>query len=75
MLIMGIEKGFLTNLLFTSPQKLKKRTVSFFFCTKNDGEAHSDVGCCSITPRLHNLSTSLMSMSLFIFGTGKAWPW
>ncbi len=49
--------------------------VLFFFGIINDGEAHSDACCCSNTPSLHNLSTSLMRLSLCIFGTEKAWPW
>jgi hypothetical protein len=40
-----------------------------------DSKAHSDAGCLSNTPSLHNLSTSLMMVSLWIFGTGKAQPW
>jgi hypothetical protein len=74
MLIFGIGKGFLTNLLLTSPKLLRKCTVLFFFGFVNKGEAHSDAGCLSNTPSLHNLSASLMMVSLCIFGTGKAWP-
>ncbi len=40
-----------------------------------DDDAHSDECCCSNTPSLHNLSISLMMMSLCIFGTRKARPW
>jgi hypothetical protein len=75
MLILGIGKGFLTNLLFTSQKLLKKCTVLSFFGIMKDGKAHSDAGCLSNTPSLHNLSTSLMMVSLWIFGIGKAWPW
>jgi hypothetical protein len=74
-LILGIGKGVLTNLLFTFQKSLKKHTVLSFLGIIKDGEAHSDAGCLSYTPRLHNLSTSFMMVSLWIFGTGKAWPW
>ncbi len=59
-LIFGIGKGFLTNLLFTSQKLPRKHTVSSFFGIINDGKAYSDAGCCSNAPSLHNLSTSLM---------------
>jgi hypothetical protein len=75
MLIFEIGKGFLTYLLLTSPKLLKKHTVLSFFGTMKDGKAHSDAGCHSNTPSSHNLSTSLMMVSLWIFVTGKAWPW
>jgi hypothetical protein len=75
MLIFGIGKGVLTNLLFTSQKSLKKRTVLSFLGTMKDGKANSDAGCLSNTPSLHNLSTSFMMVSLWILGTGKAWPW
>jgi hypothetical protein len=52
-----------------------KHTVLFFFGIINEGEAHSDDGCLSNTPSLHNLSTSLMMVTFCIFGTGKAGPW
>jgi hypothetical protein len=39
-LIFGIGKGFLTNLLFTSPKLLRNHTVLFFFGIMNEGEAH-----------------------------------
>ncbi len=72
-LIFGIGKGFLTNLLLTS-QKLPRKHMDFsFFGIIDDGEAHSDAGCLSNTPSLQNISTSLMMVSLCIFGTGKAW--
>ncbi len=74
-LIFGIGKSFLTNLLFTSQKLLRKWTVLFVFGIINDGKAHSDAGCCSNTPSLHNLSTSLMMVSLCIFGAGKARLW
>jgi hypothetical protein len=74
MLIFGIGKGFLTHLLFTSQKLLKKHMVLSFLGIMKDGKAHSDVGCLSNTPSLHNLSTSLMMVSLWIFETGKAQP-
>jgi hypothetical protein len=74
-LILGIGKGFLTNLLFNSQKLLKKHTVLSFFGIIKDGKAHSDAGYLSNTPGSHNLSTSLMMVSLWIFGTGKALPW
>jgi hypothetical protein len=74
-LIFGIGKGVLTNLLFTSQKSLKKCMVLSFLGTMKDDKAHSDAGCLSNTPHLHNLSTSFMMLSLWIFGTGKAWPW
>jgi hypothetical protein len=74
-LIFGIGKGFLTNLLFTSQKSLKKHTVLSFLGIIKDGKAHSDAGYLSNTPSLHNLSTSFMMVSLWIFGTGKARPW
>jgi hypothetical protein len=49
--------------------------VLFFFGIINEGDAHSDAGCLSNTPSSCNLSTSLMMLSLCIFGTGKAQPW
>jgi hypothetical protein len=60
MLILGIGKGFLTNLF------LKKHKVLSFFGIMKDGKAHSDAGCLS--PSSHNLFTSLMMVSLWIFG-------
>jgi hypothetical protein len=54
---------------------LRKHTVLFFFGIINKGEAHSNAGCLSNTPSLTSLSTSLIRVSLCIFGTGKAWPW
>ncbi len=76
-LIFGIGQGVLTNLLFTSRKLLKKHTLLSFLDIIKDGngKAHSDAGCLSNTPGLHNLSTSLMMVSLWIFGTGKAQPW
>ncbi len=74
-LILGIGKGVLTNLLFTSQKSLKKRAVLSFLGIMKDGKAHSDVGCFSNTPSWHSLSTSFMMVSLWTFGTGKAWPW
>jgi hypothetical protein len=76
MFIFGIGKGLLTNLLFTSQKSPKKRTVLSFLGIMKDDEAHSDAGCLSNTPSLHNLTTSLLMMvSLWTFGTEKAWPW
>ncbi len=75
MLILGIGKGFLTNLMFTSWKLLRLHAVLIFFGTINDSNAHSDACCCFSTPSLHSLSTSLMRTSLCIFGTGKARPW
>ncbi len=49
-LIFGIGKGFLTNLLLTSQKLLQKHTVLFFFGILNKGEAHSDAGCLSNSP-------------------------
>ncbi len=74
-LIFGIGKGFLTNLLFTFQKLLKKRTVLSSLGIMNYGKAYSDAGCLSNTPSSHNLSTSLMMVSLWIFGTVKARPW
>jgi hypothetical protein len=74
MLIFEIGRGFLINLLLTSQQFLRKRTVLFGFGIMNKGLAHSDAGCRSNTPSLTNLSTFLMMVSLCLFGTGKAWP-
>jgi hypothetical protein len=74
-LILGIGKGFLTNLLFTSQKSLKKHMILSFLGIMKDGKAHSDAGCLSNTPSLYNLSTSFMMVSLQTFGTGKAWPW
>jgi hypothetical protein len=73
-LIFGIRKGFLINLLLTSQKLLRKHTVLFFFGIINKEEAHSDAGagCLSNTPSLTNLSTSLIRVSLCIFSTGKA---
>jgi hypothetical protein len=68
-------KGFFTNLLFTSQKSLMKRMYGFVLGIMKDGKAHSDAGCLSNTPSLHNLSTSFMMVSLWIFGTWKAWPW
>jgi hypothetical protein len=73
MLIFGIEKGFLINLILTSQKFLRKRTVLFFFGIINEGLAHSDAGCRSNTPSFTSISTSLTRVSLCIFGTGKAW--
>jgi hypothetical protein len=56
MLIFGIGKGVLTNLLFTSQKSLEKHTVLSFLGIMKDGEAHSDAGCLSNTPSLHSLS-------------------
>jgi hypothetical protein len=75
MLILGIGKGFLTNLLFTSQKSLKKHTVLSFLGIMKDGKALSDAGCLSNTPSWHSLSTSFMMVSLWTFGTGKARPW
>ncbi len=41
-LIFGIEKGFLTILLFTSQQFLIKCMVFLFVGIVNDGKTHSD---------------------------------
>ncbi len=56
-LIFGIGKGILTDLLFTFQKSLKKHTVLSFFGIMKDGKAHSDAGSLSNTPSLHNLST------------------
>jgi hypothetical protein len=72
-LIFGIGKGLLINLLLTSQKLLRTHRVLFFFGIMNKGEAYSDAGCLSNTPRLINLSTSLMMVSLCIFGSGKSW--
>jgi hypothetical protein len=63
-LIFGIGKGVLIKLLFTSRKSLKRHMVLSFVGIMKDGEAHSDAGCLSITPSLHNLSTSFMMVSL-----------
>jgi hypothetical protein len=55
MLIFGIGKGVLINLLFTYQKSLEKRTVLSFLGIMKDGKAHSDAGCLSNTPSLHNL--------------------
>jgi hypothetical protein len=47
MLIFGIGKGVLTNLLFTSQKSLKKHTVVSFLGIMKDGKDHSDAGCLS----------------------------
>jgi hypothetical protein len=73
-LIFGIEQYFLINLLLTSQKSLRKRMVLFFFGIMNEGLAYSDAGCCSNTPSLTSLSTSLNRVFLCIFGTGKAQP-
>ncbi len=73
MLIFGIGKGFLVNLLLTSQKLLRMRMVLFFFGIINKGLAHSNAGCRSNTPSLTSLSTSLIRVFLYIFGTGKAW--
>jgi hypothetical protein len=73
-LIFGIGKGFLINLLLTSQKLLRKQMVLFFFGIMNEGLAHSDAGCHSNTPSLISQSTSLIRVSLCIFGTGKARP-
>ncbi len=39
-LIFGIGKGFLTNLLLTSQKLLRNHTVLFFFGIKNERLAH-----------------------------------
>jgi hypothetical protein len=75
MLILGIGKGFLTNLLFTSQKSLKKHTVLSFLGIMKDGNAHLDAGCLSNTPSWHSLFTYFMMVSLRTFGTGKAWQW
>jgi hypothetical protein len=72
MLIFGVGKGFLTYLLFTPQKLLKKHTVLSFCGVMKDDDAHSDAGCLSNISSLHNLSTSMMMVSLWIFGTGKA---
>jgi hypothetical protein len=72
-LILGIGKGFLTNLLFNAQKLLRKCMVLFYFGIINDCDVHSDACCCSNTPIYHNLLTSLMMVPLCIFGTGKAW--
>ncbi len=43
-LILGIGKGFLTSLLFTSLKSLIFRTVWSDLGIMNDGDAHSDAG-------------------------------
>jgi hypothetical protein len=63
-LIFGIGKGVLTNILFTSQKSLKKRTVLSFLGIMKDDKAHSDAGCLSHTPSLHSLSISFMMVSL-----------
>ncbi len=45
--------------------------VLSFFGIVNDVEAHSDAGCHSNTLSLHNLSTSLMMVSLVFLVLGK----
>ncbi len=62
-LIFGIGKGFLTNLLLTSQKLLRKCMVLFFFGILDKRDAQLDAGCLSNTPSLHNLSTSLMMVS------------
>ncbi len=49
-LILGIGKGFLINLLFTSQKSLKKQMVLSFFGIMKDGNTHSDAGCLFNTP-------------------------
>jgi hypothetical protein len=62
-LIFGIGKGFLINLLLTSQKLLRKRTVLLFFGIISEGLAHSDAGCHSNTLSLKSLSTSLIRVS------------
>ena len=70
-LVLGIGKGFLTNLLLTSPKSLKKLTVLSFLGIMKDGKAHSDAGCLSNTSSWHSLSTSFMMVSLWTLALGK----
>jgi hypothetical protein len=74
-LIFGIGKGFFTNLLLTYQKLLKKHMVLSFLGVMKDAKAHSDAGYLSNTPSSYNLSTSLMMVSLWIFGNEKAQPW
>jgi hypothetical protein len=74
-LFLGLERVFLLTSYLLPKKLLKKHTVLSFLGIMKDGKAHSDTGCLSNTPQLHNLSTSLMMVSLWIFGTGKAQPW
>jgi hypothetical protein len=69
-LVFGIGKGFLTNLFITSQKSLIKRMILSFLGIMKDGETHSDAGCLSNTPSLHNLSTSFMMVFLWIFKLG-----
>jgi hypothetical protein len=72
---LGLETVFLLTSYLLPKKSLKKRMVLSFLGIMKDGKAHSDAGCLLNTPSLHNLSTSLMMVSLWIFGTGKAQQW
>jgi hypothetical protein len=73
MLLGGLERVFLLTSYLLQKTHKKHMVLSFLGIMK-DGEAHSDAGCLSNTPSLHNLSTSfiVMMVSLWIFGTEKA---
>jgi hypothetical protein len=70
-LILGIGKSFLINLLFTSQKSLKKQMVLSIFGIMKDVKAHSDAGCLSNTPSWHSLSTSFLMVSCGLLALGK----
>ncbi len=73
-LIWGIGNIFLTSCLFTSLKSLMKHTVLSVLGIMKEGDAHSDAGWNSNTPRSH-LFSSLIVVSLHDFGTGNGLSW
>ena len=67
--------GFLTNRLVNSLKSVRNLTVLFFFGCINEGAAHSDNDCHSITPVSVSLFISRTKVSLWTCGIGKALPW
>ncbi len=74
-LILGIGKGFLINLLLTSRKSLRKRTVLFFFGTIKMVMPILNSAVAQVPP-VYMVSQFFWWGHLCVFfGTGKAWPW
>src|SRR6476620_8046959 len=73
--ILGIGKGCLLILLFSSLRSAKERRDPSGLLIVNIGQAHSEWLIFLKIPCLHNLSTSSLSFCSWEYGTGYGFAW
>jgi hypothetical protein len=65
-LILGIGKGFLINLLLTSQKLLREGTVLFYFGAIKDADAHSEVVLSLKYPKFAQ-SLNFVNEDIFVY--------